>query len=220
MLQWQEGAYQLTLLPAEESAPVVWLHGDAGQAQELFDGRCTLVSVSGVDWNRDLSPWPAPKAFRQGEDFAGGAAAYLRTLTEQLLPAAEAKLPWPVTQRGIVGYSLAGLFAVHALYMTDCFDFAGSVSGSLWYDDWLDYALTHPLRPALPRIYLSLGDREHKTRNARMARVRDCTEAVAGHWEAQGITVRLEWNPGGHFDGPQERVRRALAWLGEPALPV
>jgi len=218
MLQWQEGAYQLTLLPTEGPSPVVWLHGDAAEAQALFDGRCTLVNVAGVDWNRDLSPWPAPKAFRQGEDFAGGAETYLHTLTEQLLPAVEAKLPWPVTSRGIVGYSLAGLFAVHTLYLSDCFDFVGSVSGSLWYDDWLAFALTQPLCPA--RIYLSLGDREHKTRNARMARVKDCTEAVAAHWQAQGIPLRLEWNPGGHFDGPQERLRRALDYLVKPALPV
>ena len=31
-----------------------------------------LASMDGMDWNGDLSPWPAPKVFKGEDDFSGG----------------------------------------------------------------------------------------------------------------------------------------------------
>ena len=66
-------------------------------------------------------------------------------------------MPGAPRWRGIAGYSLAGLFAVYALYRTDVFARAASVSGSLWFPGFREYVFSHtPLcRPDC--VYFSLG---------------------------------------------------------------
>ena len=123
-------------------------------------------------------PWPAPKVFSRGEDFQGQAEAFLEVLTRELLPEAEAFLGFMVADRGILGYSMAGLFAVYAMYQTPLFRRVGSVSGSLWFDGWVEYAKTHPVQ-GRPCIYLSVGMQERNARNPRMAAVQKCTEELA-----------------------------------------
>ena len=61
-------------------------------------------------------------------------------------------------------------------------------------------------------VYLSLGDREEKTRNPVMAtvgvRIREAYEWLKG----QGIDTALEWNQGNHFKDADLRTARAFAW--------
>ena len=45
----------------------------------------------------------------------------------------------------IAGDSMAGLFAVYALYRTQVFSRVASASGSLWYPGLLEYALMYEL---------------------------------------------------------------------------
>ena len=49
----------------------------------------TLVSISGMDWNRDLSPWKAEKVFKGEEDFSGGADDFMEKLEQVVFPAIE-----------------------------------------------------------------------------------------------------------------------------------
>ena len=200
----------------QEPRPVIWVHShDADALAQRLEGRCALICVEKEDGLPDLSPWPAPALFRGEAGFTGGAPEHLTAL-EALLPEAEALLGFPVLRRGIAGYSLAGLFAVYALYHSPLFQDAASVSGSLWYDGWEDYALSHPLMAEQPRIYLSLGSQDHRTRNRRMAAVKGATQRLAAHWAALCPT-RLEQNPGGHFDDPLGRLARGIAALAEPS---
>ena len=71
--------------------PAVYLltavpEADEAICRRLFARAFSLVSVSVPDWNADLSPWPAPRAFRQGEDFAGQADVFLCTLIDSVQP--------------------------------------------------------------------------------------------------------------------------------------
>ena len=50
------------------------------------------------------------------------------------------------------------------------------------------------------RFYFSVGDRESKTKNPRMATVEDCTRAAAELFRSRGANVKFELNPGGHFE--------------------
>ena len=214
VIRFSEGRYNVALyLPACPAArPQVWipLEGpDAEDAARALPDVC-LAAVGGVDWNRDLSPWPAARAFRSGEDFAGGASAFLSVLTERLLPRADREAGRP-SVRGIAGYSLAGLFALWAVCQSGCFERAASMSGSLWYDgftDWLRENLPEG-RPA--RAYLSLGEREPRARDGRLARVGVCTEETAALLRARGVPVRMEWNEGGHFQDVAGRIARGIA---------
>ena len=112
---------------AEPGAPVVYLNTFGEEGQAVFDAltaiggpALTLVTISGLDWDRDMSPWDSPAVFKSAAPFAGGADDYLRLLAEEIVPAAERRLPSTPIWRGIAGYSLAGLFAVYALYRTPC----------------------------------------------------------------------------------------------------
>ena len=197
--------------------PVVYLHAPRGEAEEtaalLGDWGGVLVSLEGGDWDRDLSPWPAPRAFRGGADFGGGAGRRLELLGDAVLPAVEGALGYVPPWRGIAGYSLAGLFALYALWTTPLFQRAASVSGSLWYDGFLERL--EGTAPAVKpdRVYLSLGDREPKARSPRLARVGECTLRAEERLRELGIPAALEWNPGGHFQDAPGRMARGLGWL-------
>lgn len=193
-------------LSAEESE-AVW--------SALPAPRPALIALTGVDWNGALSPWPAPRAFRGGSDFAGGGADFLARLTASI-PTAEAALPCPPMRRGIAGYSLAGLFALYAAASCDAFDCAASMSGSLWYDGFTDFLTAHS--PRLRFAYLSLGDREARARDPRLTTVGEKTKQTVALLRARGIPVRFETNPGGHFQDVPGRIARGLAAL--VACPV
>lgn len=162
--------------------------------------------------DRDFTPWPAP-GIREGELFSGGGKAYLEFLLEEILPYGqrEFSLSSDPCQRGILGYSLGGLFALWAQSQGDIFQVAGSLSGSLWYPGWMGYLFTHPPRRE-EKIYLSLGDREERGGPPALRRVGDCTRLAHGFYEAQGIETILEWNRGGHGKGVENRWKKALAW--------
>ena len=61
------------------------------------------------------------------------------------------------------GYSMAGLFSLWAAYQTDAFASVAAASPSIWFPDFLQYMKEHGIRTE--SVYLSLGDREEKTRN-------------------------------------------------------
>lgn len=195
--------------------PVIWMHVAPGEGEtlgSLFYQRATLICVSAIDWNDALSPWPAEAVFKNNAPFGGHAAMHLQTLTQEVLPETEGRLPFSVAQRFLAGYSMAGLFAAYAMYHCDCFSRIATVSGSLWYDGWADYARAHAPSPSVQKIYVSLGMREHRTRNARMARVQTCTETLVDYWR-QFCSVTYERMPGGHFHEPSLRMAKAIEQL-------
>ena len=111
---------------------------------------------------------------------------------------------------GIAGYSLAGLFALYAMYRCDAFDRAASMSGSLWFPDFREYALTHGMKKRPDKIYLSLGDKEAKARNALLKTVQDNTEQIVSHYRQLGLDVTWELNPGNHFRDAALRTAKGI----------
>ena len=62
-------------------------------------------------------------------------------------------------------------------------------------------------------VYLSLGDREEKTRNPVMSQVGDCIQKGYDWLMRYGINCTLEWNQGNHFKEPDIRTAKAFAWV-------
>lgn len=172
-----------------------------------------LAVISGVDWNRELSPWSAPEVFRDGADFGGQASVFLDMLTHQIIPLTEKHLRCAPEFRGIAGYSLAGLFALWAVYQTDLFDRAASISGSLWFDGFVDFMRVNT--PKAKLVYLSLSDREKAVKNPRLAAVEDCTIQAVELLRAQGVSTVFEMNRGGHFRDIPTRIARGIQELKE-----
>lgn len=119
----------------------------------------------------------------------------------------------------IAGYSIAGLFALWAAWNSGYFRRVASVSGSLWYPGFTDYIRNNEPKSGCgeksgpEKAYFSLGDRESRTRHPLMSRVDACTAEVVERVRSYGIETTFEWNPGNHFDHPEQRMARALAWL-------
>ena len=61
-------------------------------------------------------------------------------------------------------------------------------------------------------VYLSLGDSEAKTRNQLMARVQDNSEKIAAYL-SQNINTVLELNEGNHFNDPELRIAKGIAYI-------
>lgn len=185
----------------------LWKH--AGQEPFL------MVICEVEHWNAQLSPWYA-EAIYGTEDFAGKGKETLNWLQEACIPYLEQQyhILEKHGQLFIGGYSLAGLFALWAFYESDIFTGVAACSASLWFPHWAEYMREHTIHPG-SLIYLSLGIKEEKTRNAVMATVGDATRSLYQQYcsDPRVAETVLEWNPGNHFTQPDERVFKGFAWL-------
>ena len=123
----------------------------------------------------------------------------LRLLIDDILPKAKEMIEGEPKFIGIAGYSLAGLFAVYAMYKTDVFDRVASMSGSLWFYDFIEYCKRNDCRKLPDKIYFSLGNKEANTRNPVLKTVEDNTRELAEYFKKLGSEVIFELNPGNHF---------------------
>ena len=194
----------LVLLVGENSA-----EGLSERLNGPENGRFQVRALPCGDRDRDLSPWKAPRAFKNGSDFTGGAVAFLPEVLGALKEA-EGEFPEAPSHRVIAGYSLAGLFALWALHRTPVFDCAACASPSLWYPGWLDFMRTHPLMPSAPRVALSLGDREEKSRNPILAGVGDGVRGTRDLLIKRGVPCTLRMDAGGHFENAEERTANTV----------
>lgn len=215
------GQKQIDVFPgAEPGSPVVYLNTYGREGAQVFrllqESGCrdlSLVAVSGLAWNHDMAPWDIPPISANDTPCTGGAGAYLRLLLEKIMPEAEDALPGKPVWRGIAGYSLAGLFAVYAVYQTDVFSRIGSISGSLWFPGIREYIFSHTLCRKPDCMYFSLGDKESRTRNPFLKCVQENTEAIRTFYERQGINTAFQLNPGNHFKDGALRTAAGIRWI-------
>ncbi len=169
-----------------------------------------LKAVKVRNWNHDLSPWTAPAVFGD-EAFGDGAFKTLSFLKDEVLQHLEDDDVESFGKIYIGGYSLAGLFALWAGYQMDCFDGIAAVSPSIWFPDFTDYMMKNRLRA--DAVYLSLGDREERTKNPVMSQVGDAIRNAESIMKEAGKECILEWNKGNHFKDPDLRTAKGFAWL-------
>ena len=176
----------------------------------------TLAAFKVNDWNTDLSPWEAAPVFGDA-GFGSGAEDTLKYILESLIPELTGYGTSPGTEHNtelyLGGYSLAGFFSLWAAYQTDCFAGVAAVSPSVWFSGWMDFAREHSIRA--PRVYLSLGDKEERTRNPVMRTVGDNIRSQLELLESDAgcNACTLEMNQGNHFKEPDLRTAKGFAWL-------
>lgn len=154
------------------------------------------------DWNKELSPWPVPAVFGK-EDFGDGAADTLKTILNYCTDTTKTYY--------IGGYSLAGLFALWSVYNTDIFKGVAAVSPSMWFPNFYTYMEEHEIKAG--NVYLSLGDREEKTKNPVMATVGDKIKKAHTLLESKGVNCTFEINEGNHFKDVDIRTAKGYIWL-------
>ena len=59
----------------------------------------SIVVINDVNWNDDLTPWPAEGVFKKAKPFGGRAAEFLDKLTREIIPEAEENMAVEVTER-------------------------------------------------------------------------------------------------------------------------
>ena len=202
------------------ATPVIYLDTFSGEGQKVFEATqangCppfTLVSISNLEWNHDMVPWDSPPAFKNADTCTSGADDYLRLLTQEIIPTVEQKITGVPCWRGITGYSLAGLFALYAIYQTNLFSRVGSMSGSLWFPRMKEYIFSHEPKRWPDCMYFSLGDKESKTRNPILKSVQQNTEEIHAFYQSKGIDTVFQQNPGNHYNHAVERIAAGLCWL-------
>ena len=200
--------------------PIVYLNtvsAEGGCVREaLLEMGCpdfSLVAISNLKWDHDMAPWAIPPISPKDTPCTGGADDYLCLLTEEIMPQAERAVPGYPSWRGLAGYSLAGLFAVYAMYRTDLFSRIASMSGSLWFPRFKEYAMSHEPKRAPDHLYLSLGDKEGKTRNEYLKAVQANTEELAALYRSRQIDTTFQVNPGNHFAEGVKRSALGIQWL-------
>lgn len=78
MYEFTIGSKSISVFPgAEPDAPVIYLNTYANEGLQVFQtaqaAGCppfTLVTIGGMDWNRDMAPWDSPAAFKGEESSA------------------------------------------------------------------------------------------------------------------------------------------------------
>lgn len=173
--------------------------------------KTNLVLLSGMDWNNDMTPWPAPSVFSCERNFEGRADTFLQVLLKDVIPSVESVLQRNNMERSLIGLSLSGLFSLWASCHTDAFSSIASISGSLWYDGFIEWLMWHV--PYIAYAYLLLGDREKNTRNPRMAVVEEKTEIACRILQEKGVDTFYELESGTHFSPYLPRLEKAFNHL-------
>ena len=187
------------------------MESEVAYIRELSGGQeFCLKAVKVNSWNKDLSPWPAPAVFGK-EDFGDGAFHTLKHVLENVVPDRESVQYHKIKRTFIGGYSLAGLFAIWAGYQTDCFHGIAAASPSIWFPHFTEYMMENAIHTGT--VYLSLGDREERTRNPVMSQVGNAIRKAHTILAGSGVDCVLEWNKGNHFKEPDLRTAKAFAWL-------
>ena len=162
-----------------------------------------LIAIKVNDWNKDLSPWKATAVFGK-EDFGDGANLTLEKILEMIENDKRYYLG---------GYSLAGLFSLWAAYQTDRFNGIVASSASVWFEHFLEYMQENKIKTK--SVYLSLGNKEAKTKNKVMATVADKMSECYELLKESNVDCTFQWNQGNHFKDASLRTAKGFAWLLE-----
>lgn len=175
------------------------------------DADFIFVGFRIMKWNEELTPWPAPPVFGK-IPFGDKAPITLLYIIEELIPKIKEDFEFQEEQLKIIlgGYSLAGLFAMWAAYHCDRFFATVSASPSAWYPEWLEYAERR--QPVVQNAYLSLGDKEEKSKTKIMSTVAACVRKQLELYEKANVNTVLEWNEGNHFQDNGERTAKGFVW--------
>ena len=189
---------------------------------DLYDGLkglsekhgISIVLIEDVNWNDDLTPWPAVGVFKKAKPFGGKASLFLEKLTNEIIPRTERDLGIEGAERTLLGVSLSGLFAVWAAFNTEAFTNIISLSGSLWYDGFVEWMKEQTPSPQLKKICMLLGEKEKNAKEKRMATVEERTLAAADILKAKTqAAVSFELVEGTHFSPILPRMERAMMVL-------
>lgn len=186
---------------------------DLGEWAEEAAGRygLAIAVVSQMDWDNDLTPWPAKGVPAGSPDFEGRAPEFLKLLTGTIVPAVERRLGISRgTERTLCGVSLSGLFTLWQWLLCDEFRNIISLSGSFWYEGFAAWAESRAVPAGKGRAYFLLGNKEAQSPVPQFRPVQTDTETIVNYLKAKGISATFELVPGNHYQNALPRLDRAF----------
>ena len=182
---------------AKPGSPVIYLNTFSNAVNSVYKNLMALgcpdfclVAVSELKWDHDMTPWYMGPISKHDTPCTGGADDYLKLLLDEIMPEAEALLPGAPAWRGLAGYSLAGLFALYALYQTDVFARAASMSGSFWFEGIMEYVCSHEMNV-----------------------VQQNTQEIETLCHGKGIETTFVLNSGSHYQACNKRTAAGIHWI-------
>ncbi|MCM1028836.1 MAG: alpha/beta hydrolase-fold protein [Pseudoflavonifractor sp.] len=195
--------------------PMDMLQQWIGEATERYG--VSIVAITGMDWDNDLTPWPAPGEPKGCPDFEGHAPQFLSALTETVIPAVERHYGMPGNiVRSLVGVSLSGLFTLWQWPGCDMFFKIATLSGSFWYDGFEQWIFRRSFADKRGRCYMLLGEAEPHSPTPAFRKVGECTESIVGYMRRQGVDITYDMVRGNHFQYGIERLDKAFSHLFKP----
>ena len=210
---------------------IYWIENFTLKAPEVLKSLTSsknylIIGISIEDWNRNLTPWYCPRMFgKKDNDFKGEGQKTFDWLINHCLTKIEKDFSYIFVKdkiyKYIGGYSLSALFALWIFYSDKnkkekIFDGVCACSPSLWYLKWDEYMMDR-YAPEGSIIYLSLGDKEGKTKNETFQKMRSGMDKMI-ELVKNDIHVKkyfYEENKGGHYNDSELRMAKAFKWLIE-----
>lgn len=178
-----------------------------------------IVVITDMDWQNVFSPWPAKGVPKGSADFKGESPEFLSLLKNSVLPEIEKRLGNASTpERSIIGVSMSGLFALWQWMVCDTFTNIASLSGSFWYDGFVDWIKNRHIPAKQGRAYFLLGNREAQSNVKAFSTVADDTREIITQLSASGIKTEFQSVPGNHYSDPIPRLDKAMTALTAPSV--
>ncbi len=133
-------------------------------AADGFIPKIIIVGISSFDYARmrmkDFTPTPVTN-----RPESGGAADFLSSLKQELIPFVESNYKADIQNRVLLGHSLSGLFCLYTLFQdVTLFNRYISTSASLFWDDGIMFqyesALAEQTKNLPVDLFLSVGEQE------------------------------------------------------------
>lgn len=173
-----------------------------------------VVLVPADEWNNYLTPWPEPGETPSSQPFAGRGAYFLDLLRNDIIPMVEDTLNLPmVFSRYLLGVSLSGLFALWQWMQCDLFHSIACLSGSFWYDGFIEWFDARPVPQGKGPVFFLLGTDEPKAKIKAYRTIGVNTEEIVKKLGDAGLSVTFKWVPGNHFADPSGRLQLGLDFL-------
>ena len=174
----------------------------------------TIVVITGMDWQNVFSPWAAPGVPKGDPDFKGESPEFLNLLQTKVIPEIEKTLLMDSNvERNLVGVSMSGLFTLWQWMQCDTFNSIASLSGSFWYEGFIDWMKKIKMPQKSGMAFFLLGDKESKSNVKAYNSVGVNTAEIIKILKSAGIRTEFESVPGNHFANAIPRLEKAFTAL-------
>lgn len=182
------------------------------QAAQRFD--VSIAIITHIDWQNALTPWKAKGVPTGSPDFAGQAPEFLALLKNNIVPQVEKRMEIsPDAERTLAGVSLSGLFTLWQWFECDIFTNIISLSGSFWYEGFVDWIKSLHIPQKNGRAYFLLGNKEAASPVPQFRPVQTDTEEIVKYLASKNIHDFFELVPGNHYQYALQRINRAMTWM-------